>query len=471
MITEIILSLKIAHFGAFDHNSFGDLLFPLIIEHYLPEFNVVHVSPSGKTTPWRDARPTISTREAFRTDDWDAIIIGGGDIIQHQENFLSCESPLMSLGAMSSLWTGATLLSAKLNIPCVWNAPGVPNELLKNDFSIASDILKFVDYLAVRDSYSAARIKELSGNNISLSVVPDTAILISQIWSHANSQDKKKPLSICITPNDSLNRGEEIELLINYISKFNNFSGEVILLDLMPWQGSINNELLDRIKKKYKLTTYNENKITLKQCTSIISNSLVHVGNSLHGFITAVSYGIPTILVWPYGWDIVMKYRGFSSHLDNHDDLLAKNFIEAIEKLKKQPPVVNKKIIAKADQHMRDLAANLSITVDKKKSWHEVSSKNEIESIDLLFHGFTSNQLLNYQNKKISDLLEKIREVNDSPCKAVAENDACIQNHSNRPKKSIKKISKNYKKIDSSGLKRYLLYFHNKVFRKFRINK
>ena len=37
--------LKIAHFGAFNHDSFGDLIFPYIAENYLKDFELVHVAP------------------------------------------------------------------------------------------------------------------------------------------------------------------------------------------------------------------------------------------------------------------------------------------------------------------------------------------------------------------------------------------------------------------------------------------
>ena len=74
---------RIAHFGAFDHDSFGDLVLPHIMEYFLPEFDVVHVSPAAKITPWADAKKTITTDEAFKRTDWDGVIIGGGDIVQY----------------------------------------------------------------------------------------------------------------------------------------------------------------------------------------------------------------------------------------------------------------------------------------------------------------------------------------------------------------------------------------------------
>jgi hypothetical protein len=76
---------KIAHFGAFDHDSYGDLLFPRILEMLLPDFDLVHVSPTGLPSRWTDACPTLSIAEAIRRTDWDGVIIGGGDIIQSGE--------------------------------------------------------------------------------------------------------------------------------------------------------------------------------------------------------------------------------------------------------------------------------------------------------------------------------------------------------------------------------------------------
>ena len=52
--------LKVAHFGAFDHDSYGDLIMPYIIEHFCPDVEFIHVAKSNEKTPWPDAKKIIS---------------------------------------------------------------------------------------------------------------------------------------------------------------------------------------------------------------------------------------------------------------------------------------------------------------------------------------------------------------------------------------------------------------------------
>ena len=56
---------KIAHFGAFDHDSFGDLLFPFLTEYFLPDFSIVHVAPTNIKSRLKDTKPVISIAEAL----------------------------------------------------------------------------------------------------------------------------------------------------------------------------------------------------------------------------------------------------------------------------------------------------------------------------------------------------------------------------------------------------------------------
>lgn len=385
---------KIAHFGAFDHDSYGDLILPHIVEYFLPEFEIVHVSPSGRDTPWSDAKKTISIDEAFKIKNWDGILVGGGDIIQTTEGFIWNDTAIQSLGALCSLWSGASLFSAKLGIPCAWNSPGVPQELPDSSLSIAQDSLRCVDYLSVRDEFCEKRISRFTQEP--LNIVPDTALLLSEIWKKPRIEDGiKKPLVLSLTPSDIDKRLNEIEHLIQQTTKSDQFSDEVIVLPLMRWLTSDSENKLDYLSQNYNIKI-KDSSLTLQECAREISTAGGYVGNSLHGLITAISYGVPAVHVQPLGFDGMTKYEGFVKHFQSDHKVLAKTYIEASNLIFSNKRINISGNVELIKEHFRKIFNTLSKSVDKKKGiWREVINMANLEAKNLLLHGYSPNQLLN----------------------------------------------------------------------------
>ncbi|CAM8401332.1 GT4_PimA-like domain containing protein [Candidatus Methylopumilus universalis] len=413
MIIKNKKRLKIAHFGAFDHDSYGDLIFPFIVEHFLPEFDFIHISPSGKSTLWSDAKKTISINDAFNINDWDGVLVGGGDIVQYAEGFVWNDSALQSLGALASLWSGASLLSAKLDIPCAWNSPGVPADLPDPTLSMSKNSIECVDYLAVRDNLSADRISRLI--NHPLHIVPDTALVINEIWKkNYNFENKSKPLILSLTPKDLEKRVDEIELLIRKVTIENGLSGDVVILPLMEWQKSTPNHKFEKLKNEFNVLVKNRT-LTLQECALEISKGGAYVGNSLHGLITALSYGVPAVHVRPEGYESVTKYQGFANHFPSGNQILAKNFIEASNKLAEYQ-IIN---IDKAVQTIKDHFGHIrNVLIEKnnskKSKWGEIAKASDLEAQDLLLHGYSVYQLLNNRNKNINERDQQIGVLNQS---------------------------------------------------------
>src|SRR5215212_717218 len=77
--------LKLAHFGTFDVENYGDLLFPLILERRFSGLcdRFVHVAPRGGPPPWDDCVETIGFDEfSRRGSDVDGLVVGGGQILR-----------------------------------------------------------------------------------------------------------------------------------------------------------------------------------------------------------------------------------------------------------------------------------------------------------------------------------------------------------------------------------------------------
>lgn len=390
---------KIAHFGAFDHDSYGDLIFPLLAEHFLPEFDFTHVSPTGNPTPWPDAKQTISVAEAIAREDWDGVLVGGGDIIQSGEWATEtwAQTPLLTLGALPSLWCGASLLAVKLNIPCAWNCPGMPQDLPDYTMAIATEAVQSVEYLCLRDNQSAARISKLLLRPAS--VAPDTALGICEMWAVPKARGKAitKPLVLSLTPADAMQQWHEIELLLDMVSTRSDFSGEVIILPLMGWQ-SDKGLLSLQLQSKFGFTiTIKDRSLSLQECALEIASGLAYVGNSLHGLVTAISYGVPAVLVKPLGSEANTKYEGFAEHfLSDGAQLLANNFTEAAYILAARPHITTNNASNRLRDHWRNVRDSLQHKQGENKSkiLQRVYESARQENETMLMHGVSAQQIL-----------------------------------------------------------------------------
>lgn len=203
---------KIAHFGAFDHDSYGDVLFPKILRFLLPEFEITHVAPTGIPTPWSDACPIISMEEAVGRTEWDGIVVGGGDIIQSGEWSTKKwkRHARLPFAHLSGLWTGAAFLSAKLNIPVAWMAPGVPTPFEPWYADCVKLALACSDHLMVRDQASRRFLDPFAEKPIG--VVPDFALVLSRMWRISTSSASHVVLALSRA--DTKTRSGDVNALI-----------------------------------------------------------------------------------------------------------------------------------------------------------------------------------------------------------------------------------------------------------------
>ena len=57
--------MKIAHFGTFDVDNYGDLLFPHIVEWRLPTSFFIHISPTNNRLKFSDASETMVMNDSM----------------------------------------------------------------------------------------------------------------------------------------------------------------------------------------------------------------------------------------------------------------------------------------------------------------------------------------------------------------------------------------------------------------------
>ncbi|MEZ4334527.1 MAG: polysaccharide pyruvyl transferase family protein [Myxococcota bacterium] len=315
--------MRIAHFGTFDVENYGDLLFPLVLERRLAGRGhaIVHVSPVGGGPVWRHCVETISVDDAM-AQRFDAIVIGGGHTIHGQPSDVAAYRAAGDRGllAYSDLWLRSTLLACEQALPLVWNAPGVPGPFPSETAVLVRWAAEQADRIALRDGTSLGFLRG-AGFTGEATVALDTAIDVDALWSPAELDAAWREVfrarglavperAIALHFNARfLQAGvEEVAARLDALGLR---SGSMpVLLALGPCHGDV--ELVRAISSA--MTTPHaaigpvEDLVELVAC---LRGASLYVGSSLHGGVTARAFDRPAILVAPEAPGAASKRRSF----------------------------------------------------------------------------------------------------------------------------------------------------------------
>jgi GT2 family glycosyltransferase/glycosyltransferase involved in cell wall biosynthesis/polysaccharide pyruvyl transferase WcaK-like protein len=317
--------MKIAHFGTFDVENYGDLLFPLLLERRLggSGFEFVHVSPVGQAPSLRDCKPTIGFQEALaQCESWDAIVLGGGALV-HGDNAGEVEKyrdPAIHAIAYPGLWLLPALISHLRGLPLIWNATGVPWEFSEER---KRKMLQWAcwqtDYLAVRDIESA---RVLCESSINTSVVPDTAVEVSGLWSAQELQQEFTRLNVegrwpqdrylALHLREWYAKSDPVRLAENIKQICDSRGAAALLLSIGGCHGdeAFARRIIEHLGSYPAFILVPE---SLRSVAAAIRHSAGYVGSSLHGAITAFSFARPFVLVANLSR---RKFSGFLAHID-----------------------------------------------------------------------------------------------------------------------------------------------------------
>jgi hypothetical protein len=339
----------VAIVGTFDVRNFGDLLFPLVARWRLRPhgLDVVPYSPVGGSTGWADtvAGPSIETllnEEAPHS----AVLIGGGNIVHTGPARLSEYPTECQPWAYASLWLGATAAAAIRNIPVLWNAPGVPMPFDPSLLlSLVPSVVAASEYVSVRD-VASRRCFPASVSDL-VSVVPDTASDIAKMWPKAELGDEWRVLLdrkgappqaryFCVHAKlRSFRDGGpgHIAAVVDQHARRTGFTPLLIAL------GECHD---DQVAARRVAQLMQARKVVvddargLRELAAAIAHSEEYVGCSLHGYITAASYGRPARIV---AQPALPKQSGFTDHVGRPDDV-CKDWASAFESIAGERGVV-----------------------------------------------------------------------------------------------------------------------------------
>ena len=333
---------KIAIYGAIDRFNYGDLLFPLILESVLNDWNKDYeidfygIIKSDLSN--YGAKPTRSIENLFKAEtlqDGSALIIAGGDILSARwfevfsfllpyslKNFpsvLKKHIPKKYLSRIKLKLEYCELPQPfvvppnnfKSKVKVIYNAVGgsglqYGNYSFRYYFQLIN-ALNQAAYVSVRDKRTKEVLKSLS-KELKVQLVPDSATLLSRYFSPELIFKLAKPSTVSWVEQYS-GRYIVIQIAQKYCSKevtiqqiaqqieeiYERHQLVTILCPIGMATGHEDFLPLSEIKKRVKTPVNYIDDPTLFDIMTLIAHSNLFIGTSLHGAITAMSYAVPNL--------------------------------------------------------------------------------------------------------------------------------------------------------------------------------
>lgn len=343
--------MRIALFGTFDVDNYGDLLFPHIAQGKYPGHDWTFVAPTNSHTSFSDSQPTRTIND-IKNQQFDLVIIGGGNIIHTKPTTLTAyQNQNVHSFAYPELWIGAAKFAIKRKIPYVFNAPSISNLYAsKIERVIFKAVLQNSSYVSFREKYSCQFAKELNPSIVP-HCVTDTAIEIAKYWP-LNSKERKK--KIVINLNERYHSPAKITAhFIDLIYAQLQLDIDLVIIGDCHGDIKFSKEVKAALKNpKTKLIE----KQPLEQLASSIGEAQLFIGSSMHGFITALSYKTPALLV--LNEKPMHKFLGLIENLNLDNGVICADWCDALENLEKPgllPNNIQQDIDIRQDQHWENI--------------------------------------------------------------------------------------------------------------------
>ena len=311
----------IAQFGTFDVESMGDSLFPSAFSFGMKKYCDVCVelfSMNECATPYNNNSYVYSFEQFKKRHEsypFDLVVLGGGEFL-HFEPIRFTADGVEKLYASGYLWKEPIRIANELGIRVAINCVGAPHDMTESQQNELKDWLDKADYVAIRDEFSSARLN-LAG--INHSCVADSLWYMNQMYTKAELDDLRAKLEEqtgkdFLTPYVIVQYGttKNISVLAQELKKIKLETGYRICL--MPINYCHEDRLGAELLSQNGDFEVIDNYFQPKEIISVIAGAQAFFGTSLHGNLTAASYGVKFI-----GIDM---YPSFVSKMDGIFEML-----------------------------------------------------------------------------------------------------------------------------------------------------
>lgn len=321
---------KLIIYGPFDRFNYGDLLFPHMLEYvfnklYPNEFifknfslAAVDLSEKGgvETANYTDFLESVNSKEES------IIIVAGGQCLTSKWDNLysyisSSYNNVRQIPILGKLLKKTPYARKKLN-----GLSEYPFVIDKNNFSKSVKVLYNAvgggtdntkvnkrlnqsDYVAVREKHS---FDKLLKNKVEVKMVPDCAIIMSDLYpkeKFTTSSSIRKDLQSFINGDrkyifvqvSKYKHQNSIDAIVKQLDRLaSQYNFELVLCPIGTAGGHEDHIPLQEIFTKLQTSKKHFFEIPhVLEIMALIANSSLYIGTSLHGVITAMSYGLPYI--------------------------------------------------------------------------------------------------------------------------------------------------------------------------------
>jgi hypothetical protein len=311
------LGPRVGIWGTFDLPDYGSLLVPRIFEHEvrrrLPYARVYPYAPLGAEHPiamdgGRPAAPLgawTPARRAQLAEQLDLVAVGGSDVIHvrddlHRDAYAEAAPEAATDLEPSRFFVDGLGGELERQCPVAWHAVGVPFEFDAAEAKRVREALASKRYLSVPDAISRERLRA-TGTEQEVVLVPDPIVLIKRLIPAETLRKRLDYLrAVGGYPAEEhplvLQGSAEIAGHVEQFARALNPAVPIVLAALAPVRGDA--EFADALASRidgpaYRLST----EVTLEDLVAAIANARAFVGSSLHGYLTALAFGIPSVLV------------------------------------------------------------------------------------------------------------------------------------------------------------------------------
>lgn len=291
--------------GTFDVANYGDLLFPRLLARDLgADVDVAAVSPLGGR-PVVDALEALSFDAAERLERVERVVIGGGNIV-HAEPETAVYGPAAPT-AHADLWARALTIAQAHGAPLVWNAPGVPTSFGPVAAERLRETARRSAYVSVRDAASRDRLLE-AGVDVEVHVRPDPAWTLDTLWSddelaaafEARGGDPAaRHLALHVGPHRAHESTAEIAGGMASLARALDARPLLVSIGACHDDGAMLRAAAEALVDDGldPLVVVDDDPVPLRDVAAAVSRSVAYAGASMHGAITAMSFGRPALIV------------------------------------------------------------------------------------------------------------------------------------------------------------------------------
>lgn len=309
------INYRVAMFGTYDLPSLGDTMFPVIFKKEMEKRfgNAIQVdlySPRGTETPYNDLPRVYSIddlKENHKETPYKLLVIGGGEFIHFSQVEYIATDGQKKFYESGDLWEKPQMIAEKLGIPVIWNCVGVTY-----DINQPIQIKRLVDrcinlkYLSVRDRYSKIRLAsetKLDG----IHEVADMLWLFNDYFSKEYLERIKLELSkkYCFLQDNYIvlqyGTSWEYKKVVDEVIKLADKKQYKVIAMVVNYCHQ-DQEIVDDIKRYHDDVCVFEQMLSPIEIMSVIQGAKIFIGTSLHGNVTAMSYGVNNICLdmYPY---------------------------------------------------------------------------------------------------------------------------------------------------------------------------